>query len=57
MESDIKDFKKYIKIGGIGGFILAILIWIFLSFLYKYSFMCFIPHFCNEIDVPTSQRP
>jgi hypothetical protein len=54
-EEYINRAKKYLQTGGIAAAIVAILITVFLHFLYKYTFICLDPEICKRIKEPMLQ--
>ena len=54
-EEYINRAKKYLQTGGIAAAIVAILITVFLHFLYKYTFICLDPEICERIKEPMLQ--
>ncbi len=51
----IKKAKNHIKTGSIVAAIIAILITLFLHYLYKYTFICLDPEICEKIKEPMLQ--
>jgi hypothetical protein len=54
-EVQIEKAKKHLQTGGIIVVIIAILITLFLQFLYKYTFICLDPEICERIKQPMLQ--
>jgi len=52
-----QEWKRKMKVGGLLLIILSILITLFISFLYKYSFICFDPELCRRAERPLIQLP
>ena len=55
LDGQIEKARKYLKTGGIVTAIIAVLITIFLSYLYKYTFICLDPEKCEKIKEPMLQ--
>ena len=55
LDEQIEKARKYLKTGGIVTLIIAILITLFLHFLYKYTFICLDPEICEKIKEPMLQ--
>ena len=55
LDEKIEKAKKHLQTGGIVTAIIAILITIFLSYLYKYTFICLDPEKCEKIKEPMLQ--
>jgi len=55
LNEQIQKEKSYIKTGGIAAAIIAILITLFIRYLYKYSFICLDPEICEKIKEPMLQ--
>ena len=51
----IEKAKRHLQTGGIAAAIIAILITLFLHFLYKYTFICLDPEICERIKEPMLQ--
>jgi len=56
-EEYIKKNRKYLQKGGIVTAIIAILITLFVHYLYKYTFICLDPEICERIKAPMLQMP
>lgn len=55
LDEKIEKAKKYLQTGGIVAAIIAILISLFLHYLYKYTFICLDPEICERIKEPMLQ--
>jgi len=54
-DEQIEKAKRHLQTGGIVAAIIAILITIFLGYLYKYTFICLDPEKCEKIKEPMLQ--
>jgi hypothetical protein len=54
-EEYIEKVKKHLQTGGIVAAIVAILITLFLHYLYKYTFICSDHEICEKIKEPMLQ--
>ena len=54
-EEYINRAKKCLQTGGIAAAIVAILITLFLRYLYRYTFVCLDPEICEKIKEPMLQ--
>jgi len=55
LDEKIEKAKKHLQTGGIVAAIIAILITLFLRYLYKYTFICLDPEICERIKEPMLQ--
>ncbi len=55
LDEQIEKAKKHLQTGGIVAVIIAILITLFLHYLYKYTFICLDPEICEKIKEPMLQ--
>ena len=55
LDEKIEKAKKHLQTGGIVAAIIAILIALFLHYLYKYTFICLDPEICEKIKEPMLQ--
>jgi len=55
LDEKIEKAKKHLQNGGIAAAIIAILITLFLHYLYKYTFICLDPEICDRIKEPMLQ--
>ena len=55
LDEKIEKAKKHLQTGGIAAAIIAILITLFLHYLYKYTFICLDPEICEKIKEPMLQ--
>lgn len=55
LDEKIELAKKHLQTGGIAAAIIAILITLFIRYLYKYSFICLDPEICEKIKEPMLQ--
>jgi len=55
LDEKIEKAKKHLQTGGIVTAIIAILISLFLHYLYKYTFICLDPEICEIIKAPMLQ--
>jgi len=55
LNEKIEKAKKHIQTGGIAAAIIAILMTLFLHYLYKYTFICLDPEICERIKEPMLQ--
>ena len=54
-EEQIEKAKKYLQEVGIIAVIIAILVTLFIRYLYKYTFICLDPEICEKIEEPMLQ--
>jgi len=57
LNEKIEKAKKHLQTGGITAAIVAILIALFLHYLYKYTFICLDHEICKRIKEPMLQIP
>ncbi len=55
LDEQIEKARKYLKTGGIAAAIIAILITLFLHYLYKFTFICLDSEICERIKEPMLQ--
>ena len=55
LNEQIEKAKRHLQTGGIAAAIIAILITLFLHYLYKYTFICLDPEICEKIKEPMLQ--
>jgi len=55
LDEKIEKAKKHLQTGGIVAAIIAILITLFLHYLYKFTFICLDPEICEKIKEPMLQ--
>ena len=55
LDEKTEKAKKYLQTGGIVAAIIAVLITLFLNYLYKYTFICLDPEICERIKEPMLQ--
>ena len=55
LDEKIERARKYLQTGGIAAAIIAVLITLFLHYLYKYTFICLDPEICEKIKEPMLQ--
>ena len=55
LDEQIEKARKHLQTGGIVATIIAVLITVFLHYLYKYTFICLDPEICEKIKEPMLQ--